>query len=265
MSKETEDTYVGEDGILYCKNCHTKRERIISRSILGGSVRVPVKCSCQKEKYDKEEAERKAREFAEEVYRNRKVCFTEKQMWNWRFENADSDDPIMENARTYVYNWKDVSKEGTGLLLWGGVGSGKTYMAACIANGLLDKGYQVLMRNFNDISNISVFDQREYLDSLSKYDLLILDDLGVERKTEFAISNVFNVVDRWCTSGKPLIVTTNLSIKDLKEPLRIEDERIFDRVLKVCVPMKVDRESRRREIADRRLEFIKGIFGKENG
>lgn len=265
MRKEVEDTYVGKDGLLYCKTCHTKRERVLPCSILGGELRVPVKCRCQQEKYDNEEAERKAWEFAEEVKRNRKICFTEKQMWNWRFENADSDDPIMENARIYVDNWKDVRKEGTGLILWGGVGSGKTYMAACIANGLLDEGHKVLMRNFNDISNISIFDQREYLDSLSKYDLLILDDLGVERKTEFATSNVFNVVDRWCASGKPLIVTTNLSLKELKEPIRLEDERIFDRVLKVCVPMKVDRESRRKEIADKRLGFIRSIFGRENG
>ncbi|MBR1572096.1 MAG: ATP-binding protein [Lachnospiraceae bacterium] len=92
----------------------------------------------------------------------------------------------------------------TGLILFGGVGSGKTYMAACIANALLDQGKRVLMKDFAEISNISVFDSEEYMKSLSQYDLLILDDLGAERRSEFALQNVFNAVNRRWESGKPL-------------------------------------------------------------
>ena len=84
-------------------------------------------------------------------------------------------------AKRYVENWQEMRKNGHGLLLWGGVGSGKSYMAACIANALIDQEKRVLMTDFASISNISVFDSAEYVRSLSSYDLLIVDDCSTDR------------------------------------------------------------------------------------
>ena len=54
----------------------------------------------------------------------------------------------MDKARAYVENWKEAYKNNTGLLLFGDVGTGKSFFAGCIANALLDRDVPVLMTNF---------------------------------------------------------------------------------------------------------------------
>ena len=100
-----------------------------------------------------------------------------RRMWDWTFENDDGTVPQMEMAKRYVENWEKVRQEHIGLLLWGNLGSGKTYMAAAIANALLEQEKKVLMTDFARISNISKFDADEYVKSLDSYALLIIDDL----------------------------------------------------------------------------------------
>ena len=83
-----------------------------------------------------------------------------------------------------------MEKTGQGLLLWGDVGTGKTFIAGCIANALLDRGIPVLMTNFSRVlmrltSNIAE-DKNAFLDGLDAFRLLVIDDLGIERNTDFA-------------------------------------------------------------------------------
>ena len=69
----------------------------------------------------------------------------------------------------------------SGLLLWGDVGTGKTFFAGCIANALLDKGIPVLMTNFarilNTLAGMHSEDRNLFIDSMNRYSLLIIDDL----------------------------------------------------------------------------------------
>ena len=120
--------------------------------------------------------------------KNRRVCFAETNMANWTFENDDGKNPKMsEVMKNYVDNFPEFKKDGKGLLLYGPVGTGKTYLAACVANALIDKDYSVLMTNFASLVNQlqGTFDgKQEYINSLNRYSLLIIDDLGTERKTE---------------------------------------------------------------------------------
>ena len=55
------------------------------------------------------------------------------------FTNDDGSNPYMKYAKQYVEHWDEVKKKGMGMLLWGDVGTGKSYMAACIANALLEQ------------------------------------------------------------------------------------------------------------------------------
>ena len=109
-----------------------------------------------------------------------------------------------------------MKKSCIGLLLWGDVGTGKTFIAACIANALIEQGVAVLMTNFSKILNqlSATFneDRNKYIENMNGYSLLIIDDLGIERNSEFALEQVFNVIDSRYRSKKPLIVTTNLLI-----------------------------------------------------
>ena len=167
-------------------------------------------------------------------------------MWEWTFENDNGNLQEMQWARNYVKDWNRLCQEGRGLLIYGNVGSGKTYMAAAIANALLEEEKRVLMRNFVWISDISVFDAESKLNELSSYDLLVLDDLGAERMSKFAQQNVFNVVDRRWSSGKPMIITTNLTPEKMA---KAEDQglyRIYDRILGCCEPIRVVGPSQRK-------------------
>ena len=82
--------------------------------------------------------------------------------------------------------------------------------------------------------------------SLMLPDLLILDDLGAERNTSFGKERVFDVVDKRLLTGKPMIVTTNFPLSVMKQATDLDDRRIFDRILEVCVPIMFDGENFRK-------------------
>ena len=85
-------------------------------------------------------------------------------------------------------HWEDMRTDNIGCLFWGGVGTGKSYLAGCIANALMEKEIPVHMTNFalilNDLA-ASFENRNEYISRLCRYPLLILDDFGMERGTEY--------------------------------------------------------------------------------
>jgi DNA replication protein DnaC len=155
-----------------------------------------------------------------------------------------------------------------GLLLWGGVGTGKSFFAGCIANALIDQGVPVLMTNFvrilNTLTGMYSQDRNDFIDSLNKYSLLVLDDLGVERNSEFALEQVFSVIDSRYRSKKPMIVTTNLTLDELKHPTDLAHARIYDRVLERCVPLKINNRNIREGNAARNLDQARELLRPRN-
>ncbi len=105
-------------------------------------------------------------------------------------------------------------------------------------------------------------DRRFYLESLKNCDLLILDDFGMERRTDYAQEQVFGIIDGRYLAQKPLIVTTNLSLRELKQPVDIPEQRIFDRILELCVPVCFDGPSLRQEKAKEKLALYKELTGR---
>jgi DNA replication protein DnaC len=240
-----ENEYIGDDGLLHCGVCHAKVQTKVS--FLGKEKTVRCICDCRmKERKAYEERQR-----MEERERRRKICFAETNMWNWTFENDNRQNEKLSDAMIrYAEQFNDFKKDGQGLLLSGTVGTGKTYFAACIANRLIDKGYKVLMTNFARLTNQiqGTFDgKQELIDDLNRYSLLILDDLGAERKSEFMQEMVFNIIDSRYRSGLPFIITTNLSLEEIKKPQELSYSRIYDRILERCFPIEVLGNSKRRQ------------------
>lgn len=222
-------------------------------------------CKCKQEQDRKEEEERE-RQRKERVIRELKVKgFDRADMQNWTFENDDQKHPkATALAKRYCNNFERVKEKGTGLVFYGNVGSGKTYLAACIANELMSKGIPVLMTNFSQIINTisgSYDGKQAYIDSMSNFDVLIIDDLGAERYTEYAQEIVFSVIDTRIRLKKPLIVTTNLSIGELSNTKDITKERIYSRVLERCYPIEVSGEDRRKAEFEAHLRASKDILG----
>ena len=74
-------------------------------------------------------------------------------------------------------------------------------------------------------------EKNEFIASLMRYSLLIIDDLGIERNTEYAKEQVYNIIDERYKAKLPLIVTTNLTLDELKDSKELAYRRIYDRVL----------------------------------
>lgn len=235
------------DGLLHCGKCKTPKQ---CRVEIFGEMKTPFcLCKCEVEKRDREEAERKQAERERRISERRRIGFPESDMQKWTFANDDLKNPrITQAMQKYVENFPELRKTGQGLLLYGEVGRGKTYAAAEVANALIDKGYSVLMTNFKRIENTvcGMYEgKQEYYDSLNRFDLLILDDLAAERKTEYMQEIVYNIIDARYRAGKPMIITTNLTSAELKNPQDIMNKRIFDRVLERCLPIEVTGINRR--------------------
>lgn len=186
---------------------------------------------------------------------------------NARFSLDDQQSPgPMGVLRRYVDGWERAYKENIGLLLWGGVGTGKSFGAACIANALIEQSIPACMVNLssvlNSLTNFQGVDRNQFICDLMKYPLLILDDFGMERRTEFANEQIFNVVDERYRSGKPLIVTTNIPLTSLKASDSLEMSRICDRLLEMCTPVGFGDKGRRQAKAaakmQRAAEFLRG-------
>ena len=95
-------------------------------------------------------------------------------------------------------DFREMEEKNQGLLLYGPVGTGKSYTAACIANALMEKEIPVVMTSFVKIlQDIQMMNKGEsgYLDTLNAARLLIIDDLGAERDTVYALEKVYNVID----------------------------------------------------------------------
>ena len=237
------DEYIVNDGLIYCSKCHTPRQKRIEVS--GKTIEPRCMCACQTEDYDRREQERKHREFLDIVAKNRSIGLPDSSLRKHTFENDLGYNPKqMRMAKRYVQHWEELRKNASGLLLWGDVGTGKSFIAGCIANALLDKGVPVIMTNFarllNKLTDMYAGDRNAYIDSFKRYPLMIIDDLGVERNSEFAREQVFSVIDSRYRSELPMIVTTNLTLEELQHPEDLSRSRIYDRVLERCLPIRVN-------------------------
>lgn len=195
----------------------------------------------------------------------RKMGFPDEEMRSWTFENDDHANPkVSKVAKSYVENFPLMLKEGMGLMFHGNVGSGKTYIAACIANALIDQGYPCMVTNFarliNTISGMYEGKQ-QYIDGLNKFDLLVIDDLAAERDTEYMNETVQNIIDNRYRCGKPLIVTTNLKAKEFQNPTDVKKERTYSRLRKLCIPVKVIGADRRKKQLENNYKKYEELLG----
>ncbi|NLB20933.1 MAG: ATP-binding protein [Clostridium sp.] len=136
---------------------------------------------------------------------------------------------ILEASMSYIQNFKT---NHINLLFFGSPGTGKTFLSSCIAKELLDDGYLVVYRTsdglIQNLKDVKFNDNHDLLDLLLNCDLLIIDDLGTELTTEFSKVELFNFLNAKLLRKKKMIVSTNLTIENLKNKY---DERIYSRLV----------------------------------
>ena len=266
-TQEPED-YTGEDGLLYCGKCRTPKEAFFPKETAAwfGRDRHPAECECQRAQRLEREAAEQRRKHLETVADLKRRGFSDKAMQEWNFANDNGHTPQMNFAHAFVAEWEDMKVKNIGYLLWGKCDSGKSYLAGCIANALMEKEIPVRMTNFATVLNdlAATFDGKNaYIEKLCSYPLLILDDFGMERGTEYGLEQVYNVIDSRYRSNKPLIVTTNLTLEELQKPQDTAHHRIYSRVTGMCVPVLCTGRQNRKHIAQEKMEYLKSLMNKE--
>ena len=261
--KEEQGDYYGEDGLLYCHKCHTPKQ--VRLEVLG-RIRTPrCLCKCAAEQRDREAEEFKREQWERRIQEKRRIGFADSELINCTFALDDKSNPKLSAVGlNYVENFREMRENGKGLIFFGGVGTGKTFIAAAIANALIDKGYNCLVTNFARLVNTiqgMYAGKQEYIDSLNAFDLLVIDDLAAERDTEYMQETVQMIIDNRYRAGLPLIVTTNLTSEELKNPEDIKKQRTYSRLLEMCLPLHVEGSDRRKDKLKHDYSYYKNKLG----
>ena len=254
------------DGLKYCGKCHTPKETFFPENLRrNGMDKHTVLCKCAAKARAEKESEEKKEQHRKKVTMLQAEAFRDIPAALWRFDAVPAMSSQLAKAKQYVENWDSFKRDEIGLLLFGDVGTGKTYAAGCIANALIDKEVSVLMVGVSDMVNRMQgnfgADCDSYMTSLMRPELLILDDLGAERNTSFGKERVFDVINRRRLTGKPMIITTNIPIVTMQKAASLDERRIYDRILEVCVPIMFDGDSFRKSTAADNLKKAARLLG----
>lgn len=280
-----ESDYIGDDGLLVCGVCQTPKQ---VRIRFGDSEITPkCLCKCGQAQYAAEERDRAESKLYSDydsfcgsakndfallrwlnchdisisprLQRERsriidRLCFKGyERLRHCRFESDKGFNPaVSAQLKAYVEDFPKMKAEGKGICLYGEVGRGKSFLAACVGNALIDSGYPVLFTSFLDIEAQFMADPKErtaFIERLNEFPLIIVDDLGAERDTPYMQDIVYTVIDSRAKSGLPIFVTTNLTAPELKSPRTMKESRIYSRLYEMCFFIEVSGGDHRREVA----------------
>ena len=170
--------------------------------------------------------------------------------------NADNSEAV-KAAKEFLENPKG------GMFFFGDPGTGKTFLSAIIAQEFVKKGHSVI---FGDVPSLlddlkSTFDSKnksldDLMESLTTADLLVLDDLGTESPTDWAVERIYLIINQRYNAEKPLIVTSNFKLSEvgqrLNEPKKSENKfpsvtgkRIVSRLAQMCKRIEIKGRDRR--------------------
>lgn len=259
-----------KNGLLYCGKCGTPKQQEIN--FMGNIMRPYCMCRCENEQYQREKELLEKSQKSIEIRRLRDEAFPAHQRYSpdkedmrqWTFANQNGSNPkIMTIAERYAKNFDRCLEKGLGFLFYGNIGAGKSYIAASIVNTVVEMQYPALMTNFGRIRS-EVSDTREkraYFDSLNGYALLVLDDLFAESDSDYMKEIAFQVIDERISNKLPLIITTNLTKEELKNPANKRHQRILSRIKETCRPILFDGADQRAKYAVDSVNLMKEIIG----
>ena len=256
-----ENTYTGEDGLLYCTKCHTRRCTKEPVSLFG--KRMPVLCECMKEEARKKEEQEEQAYKQAQLDRLRGASLLGDRYKDTTFDNTDLSRPedfqrAFQRCRKYCQIPDQALEHGYGVYIYGDSGTGKTHLTACMCNALMSQMKQCLFTNFFEISKLiqSTWngnnDSAVVIKRICEVDFLFLDDLGTEALTKNGEDNwlqgqVFDIINKRYNNKKPTIFSSNYSLNQLVKD-RGMMQKTVDRIGEMSTAMiKLSGESYRRK------------------
>lgn len=223
------------------------------------------RCNCEEankiwKKYDEFIEKEKLKEFnlkqIAKLFQNNNLG---KRQLNSTFENykiTNKNKKAYENAKKYA-NKLINGETDKGLFITGTYGVGKTYLASCIANETIKNKNTVvfgtliqLLDYIKDTYKDSDMSDKEYLNLYSSVDLLIIDDLGKEKPTEWVLEKLFLIVNNRYNNYLPIVITTNYNRNQLRERLCVNKnysmvDSIISRLYEMCGGIEIKDEDHR--------------------
>ena len=151
--------------------------------------------------------------------------------------------------------------KGKGIFFYGNYCVGKTHLACSIANVLIHNNISVifgsfikLMSNIKDTYNtVTTDNEKHIIDSYTNCDLLIIDDLGKERLSEWNLEKLYYIINERYENNKPIVITSNFSYKELTSRLSLNKnistaESLISRINEMCIILHIKGEDYRTKI-----------------
>lgn len=241
---------------------------------------MPERCDCERaqkfwREWDAKEKAREEREAAEKLRQEEMQKFARLMRasgMKGRFQNRRFDNFIQDTegrkkayaqAKKYADNFQRMRPaktgrghvqppeiERNGLFIAGSYGTGKTHLAAAIANQLIESGTACICMTMIDLLDriretyraaASEIDEGQLLAQYQEVPLLIIDDIGSEQPTEWGVSKIFAIINARYEAYMPTVITTNYSGEELVMRMTPESgdrknaEKTLDRLKETCV------------------------------
>lgn len=226
--------------------------------LIGGRWYKP-ECQCQIALKTKEKFEELVREDMQKRVNNffrLNPRLANKTLRN--FIQRDGTSSIYDTAKGFIENIDNNLLSGKGIIFLGGCGVGKSHLSAAIANAALSSGHTVvyevvptLLSSIRKTYGDDSLKEWEILESLELCDLLVLDDIGSEKSTEWTESILYSIVNKRYEMNKSIILSTNCTLEALKTKVGV---RTIDRILEMCKVVKSTANSYRKEMAFKNLK-----------
>lgn len=252
VPEEHRDLLFADQQEVICEICGKKKTYVNNELILD--------CDCQFKEAIEENKKRQVKRKVD-FYFKRSLVNPEVKSASFRNSDIQLDDSSIsmndkrayQSAIDYINNFNlGIGKTQT-LLIQGGTGTGKSYLAYCIADELQKQGYTVL---FVDIVELLALlrntynkgvneTEAEYMEMIAKVDLLVLDDVGANKQTDWANEKLYDITNK--RQGKNTVYTTNLKGDDIRNETDIMLKRSYSRMLNNAKIIKMFGKDRRLE------------------
>lgn len=225
------------------------------------------RCNCEKavqfwKKIDLEQEEKQRQEKYRKIINNiYKDNYMKKRLQKYNFENV-SDTYENTSIINQLIKFADLcikSEMKNGLIIFENIGYEKTYLAACIANKMIEQNKIVLMEKSSSILdrikesfNKEGLSEIEIIELYSNVDMLIIDDFGNENLSKWALEKLYKIISNRYDNELPIVITTRYNKEQLIEQLSTDNdieiaEEIVEVLNEMCYGIAITEERKTKE------------------